>query len=30
VGALPDAQFREILEPELQEALTIGRPIAET
>jgi len=28
LGVLPDARFRE-LEPELQEALVVGRPIAD-
>jgi hypothetical protein len=28
LGVLPDASFRE-LEPELREALVVGRPIAE-
>ncbi|MFQ5966694.1 MAG: carboxymuconolactone decarboxylase family protein [Acidimicrobiia bacterium] len=27
VGAPPDPEYREMLEPELQEALTVGRPI---
>jgi len=28
VGALPDAEYEDKLEPELREALTVGRPIA--
>jgi uncharacterized peroxidase-related enzyme len=30
MGALPDVQFRDLLEPELRETLTVGRPIAES
>jgi len=29
VGAEPDSQYRERLEPELREVLTVGRPIAD-
>ncbi len=27
VGAQPDAQYRVLVEPELQQVLTVGRPI---
>jgi uncharacterized peroxidase-related enzyme len=30
MGALPDSKFREWLEPDLQQTLTVGRPIAES
>jgi alkylhydroperoxidase family enzyme len=30
MGALPDSKFREWLEPELQQTLTVGRPVAES
>ena len=29
VGALPDREYESKLEPELREALTVGRPIAD-
>jgi hypothetical protein len=28
VGALPDREYADTLEPELREVLTVGRPIA--